>query len=275
MDLVEGTVAQMLVKAPVAMVGDFSNAQSADAGARAELYEKWRTVLRDAKSYGLRKTQFEANQSRALAASKADLEALQGVVNGTIRLWLQADRVSDIEAALSLAKEFALKIVIVGGAEAWAVADKLAAASVPVMAGAMNNIPGSFSTLGSRQENAGLLRAGGATVVLVGNGPGDEDAFNVRNIRQEAGNAVAYGMKWDDALRAVTLAPADLLGVADKVGSLRVGRTGNLVVWDGDPFELGTRAEHVYVHGVEYLKPTREEELTNRYKTRPPTYRSP
>jgi imidazolonepropionase-like amidohydrolase len=272
-DLLEGTVAQLLVKAPVAMVGDFANPQSAEAGARGELYEKWRELLRDAKAYALRKTQYEANQSRAFAASKGNLEALQPVVNGTMRLWLLADRASDIEAALALAREFTLRIVIVGGAEAWMVADKLAAANVPVMAGAMNNIPTSFSTLGQRQENAGLLRAAGVTVALVGNGPGDEDSYNVRNIRQEAGNAVAYGMKWDDALRAVTLAPAEVLGVADKVGSLRVGRSANVVVWSGDPFEFGTRAEHVFVRGVEYTRPTREEELTNRYKNKPPAYR--
>jgi imidazolonepropionase-like amidohydrolase len=270
-DLLEGTVAQMLVKAPVAMVGDFGNPQSAEAGARGELFEKWRELLRDAKAYSLRKTQYESNQSRTFAASKSNLEALQPVLAGTLRLWLLADRASDIEAAL--AKEFSLKIVIVGGAEAWMVADKLAAANVPVMAGAMNNIPTTFSALGQRQENAGLLRAAGVSVVLVGNGPGDEESYNVRNIRQEAGNAVAYGMKWDEALRAVTLAPAEVLGVADKVGSLRVGRSANVVVWSGDPFEFGTRAEHVYVRGVEYTRPTREELLTDRYKSKPPTYR--
>jgi imidazolonepropionase-like amidohydrolase len=241
-DLLEGTVAQMLVKAPVAMVGDFGNPQSAEAGARGELYEKWRDLLRDAKAYSLRRTQYEANQSRTFVASKGNLEALQPVLNGTMRLWLVADRASDIEAALALAKEFTIKIVIVGGAEAWMLADKLAAANVPVMAGAMNNIPTTFSTLGQRQENAGLLRTAGVAVALVGNGPGDEESYNVRNIRQEAGNAVAYGMKWDEALRAVTLAPAEMLGVADKVGSLRVGRSANVVVWSGDPFEFGTRA---------------------------------
>jgi imidazolonepropionase-like amidohydrolase len=272
-DLLEGTVAQMLVKAPVAMVGDFSNPQSAEAGARGELYEKWRDLLRDAKAYSLRKTQYEANQSRTFVASKGNLEALQPVLNGTMRLWLVADRASDIEAALALAKEFTIKIVVVGGAEAWMLADRLAAANVPVMAGAMNNIPTTFSTLGQRQENAGLLRAAGVAVALVGNGPGDEESYNVRNIRQEAGNAVAYGMKWDEALRAVTLAPAEVLGVADKVGSLRVGRSANVVVWSGDPFEFATRAEHVFVHGVEYTKPTREEQLTDRYKNKPPTYR--
>ncbi|HVT38463.1 MAG TPA: amidohydrolase family protein [Gemmatimonadaceae bacterium] len=274
-DLVEGSAAQMLVKAPVAMVGDIGNPQPAEAAARGELVGKWRELLRDVKTYSLRRVQYDANQSRSLAARRVDLEALISVVNGTMPLWLVADRASDIDAALALAKEFTLKIVIVGGAEAWQVADRLAAAHVPVMTGAMNNIPSSFSTLGQRQENAGLLRAAGVTVVLIGNGAGDEAAFNASNLRYEAGNAVAYGMKWDDALRSAALTAAEVLGVADKVGSLQPGRSANVVIWSGDPLEFATRAEHVYVRGVEYSRPTREEELTTRYKTKPPTYRVP
>jgi imidazolonepropionase-like amidohydrolase len=274
-DLLEGSISRMLVRAPVAMVGNFGEPGSARATARGELYDKWRELLSDAKTFALRKTQYESNQSRPLAASKGDLEALQPVVNGTMRLWLEANRATDIEAALALAKEFSLKIAITGGAEAWMVADKLAAAKVPVMTGAMNNIPTSFSSLGQRQENAAMLRAAGVTVVLVGNGPGDPESFNVRNIRQEAGNAVAYGMTWDDALRSITLGAADLLGVSDKLGSLQAGRTADVVIWSGDPFEFSTRAEHVFVRGIEYPRRSRQEELTDRYKTKPPVYRAP
>ena len=274
-DLVEGSAPQLLLKAPVAMVGDFESPRLAQAGARGELIGRWRELLRDVKSYTLHKTQYDANQARAFAASRADLEALIPVVNGTLPLWLVANRASDIEAALALAKEFALKIAIVDGAEAWEVAGKLAAAKVPVMVGAMNNIPTTFSMLGQRQENAGLLRAAGVTVVMIGNGAGDPEGYNARNIRIEAGNAVAYGMKWEDALRAVTLAPAEVIGVSDRVGSLQVGRSANVVVWSGDPFEFATQAEHVFVRGREYTGPTREDELTNRYKNKPPTYRVP
>jgi imidazolonepropionase-like amidohydrolase len=109
--------------------------------------------------------------------------------------------------------------------------------------------------------------------VIVGNSDTeDEGAFNARNIGQDAGTAVAYGLPWDDALRAITLAPAEVFGVADRVGSLAVGREANIVVWTGDPFELSTRAEHVYVRGHEYSEPLREDLLTQRYKTLPPKY---
>jgi imidazolonepropionase-like amidohydrolase len=143
-----------------------------------------------------------------------------------------------------------------------------------VMVGSMVNIPGSFATLGARQENPGLLRRAGVDVALIGTGS-DPDAYNVRNIKQEAGNAVAYGMTWDDALRAMTLTPAELFGIADRYGSLQPGRVANVVVWSGDPFEFATRVEHVFVRGVPSMSPSRQDELMGRYKTLPPSYRSP
>jgi imidazolonepropionase-like amidohydrolase len=144
------------------------------------------------------------------------------------------------------------------------------------MTGAMNNIPQSFSSLGTRQENAGLLRRAGVTVIIIGNaGGGDEDAFNVRNVRFEAGNAVAYGMSRDDALRAITLTPAEVFGVADRVGSLQAGKDGDVVVWSGDPFEFASQAEHVFIRGREVRAETRQDKLEQRYKSLPPDYRKP
>jgi imidazolonepropionase-like amidohydrolase len=274
-DLVDGSLSDMLARGPIAMVADIANTNSAD-NARGEAIAHVRELLRDAKSYNGRRTQYEANQTRDLAASKADLEALVPVVNGLLPLWIIADRASDIEAALALAREFPpMKIAILSGAEAWMVADKLAAARIPVMVGAMNNIPGSFNTLNARQENAGLLRAKNVNVVLISNGAGDAQSFNAGNLRYDAGNAVAYGMTWDDALRAVTIAPAEAMGIADRVGTIAVGKLGNVVIWSGDPFEFATTPEHVLVRGVESARLTREDELTARYKTQPPKYGKP
>ena len=137
--------------------------------------------------------------------------------------------------------------MIAGGAEAWKIAPRLAAAHVAVITGAMNNIPETFDTLNQRQENAALLRRAGVEIALTGNAGGgsDEDTFNVRNVKYEAGNAVAYGMSHDDALRAVTLGPATILGIADRVGSLAPGKDANVVAWSGDPFEFSTNVEHV------------------------------
>jgi imidazolonepropionase-like amidohydrolase len=151
------------------------------------------------------------------------------------------------------------------------IAPKLAAAHVAVITGAMNNIPTTFDTLNQRQENAALLRRAGVEVILVGNaGGGDEEGFNARNVKFEAGNAVAYGMSHDDALRAVTLAPATALGVADRVGTLAPGKDANVVVWSGDPFEFSTAVEHVFVRGREYQDRSRQDLLTERYRRLPP-----
>jgi imidazolonepropionase-like amidohydrolase len=114
------------------------------------------------------------------------------------------------------------------------------------------------------------------SVALIGNaGGGDEEAFNVRNLKQEAGNAVAYGMSWDDALRSVTLTPAEIFGVTDRFGSLQPGRDANVVIWSGDPFEFTTRAERVFIGGREYPAMTRQDMLTERYKALPNTHNTP
>lgn len=269
-DLAGETVSAMTVRGPVAMLAEIGGGTES----RAEVQGKLRELLADAKTFATRKAAYENGATREFAAPRAELEALQPVVSGKMPLAIDADRASDIRAALALAQEMGIKIVIVGGAEAWQVAKELSAAKVPVMVGAMNNIPTSFNTLGNRQENAAILRAAGVHVSLIGNagGPG-ENNFNARNIRYEAGNAVAYGMSWEEALRAITLAPAETFGVADRLGSLQVGREGNVVVWSGDPFEFASQAEHVFVRGAESTGLTREEELTARYKNKPPTYR--
>lgn len=273
LQLVEGSAADMVLRSPVAMVGQIGSPQQAGVGTRGELLLRLREVLEDARVYQRRRADFERAQTRTLAASRLDLEALAPVIEGRLPLLLDVDQASDIEGALKLARDYNLRLIIAGAAEAWMVADKLAAARVPVMTGAMNNIPQSFATLGTRQENAALLRRAGVTVIIIGNaGGGDEEAFNVRNVRFEAGNAVAYGMSRDDALRAITLAPAEAFGVANRIGSLQAGKDADVVVWSGDPFEFATQPEHVFIRGREIRTPTRQDLLEQRYKSLPPDY---
>ena len=273
-DLVPGTLTDMLNKAPVAMVAQFGDARSGGTNARGEQYARLKELLEDARLYSRRRTDFERAQTRAFAARRADLEALIPVVEGRLPLMVTAEQASDIDAVLRLAREMNVKVIIAGGAEAWMVADRLASANVPVVVGSMNNIPGSFATLGSRQETPALLQRARAKVVLIANGSGEE-VFNVRNLKYDAGVAVAYGLTWDDALRAVTLNPAEMLGVANRVGSLQPGRDANIVVWSGDPFEFTTRVEHVLIRGREVVGPSRQDELMQRYKAFPPAYRRP
>jgi imidazolonepropionase-like amidohydrolase len=272
-DLADGTGAEMIRRAPIAMISQVNNPGGAMTGARGELLGKLRTLIEDVKFYQAHRSDYDRSAARSLSAPRADLEALIPVIEGKLPLVINADRVDDIHGALRIAKEFSLKIMIIGGAEAWLAADDLAAAHVPVIAGAMNNIPNSFQTLNQRQENLGILSKAGVTVAIIGNnGDGDEELFNVRNVKYEAGNAVAYGMSHDAALRSLTLTPAEMFGVADHIGSLQPGRDANVVIWSGDPFEFSTRAEHVYIHGKEVTSLSRQDMLTNRYKTLPPKY---
>jgi imidazolonepropionase-like amidohydrolase len=273
-DLVTSTTTlDMLRRAPVAMVAQVGPPpQGANIATRGELIDRLREVLADARAFAQRRADFERGQTRDFAASRLDLEALLPVVQGRLPLIVETDKASDIEGALGIAQEFGVRLIVAGGAEAWMLADRLVAARVAVLTNATNNIPSSFATLGSRQENAAQLRRAGVTVALIG---GPTEAFNVRNIRQEAGNAVAYGMSWDDALRAVTIVPATLLGVADRIGSLEVGKDANLVVWSGDPFEFSTVAERVFIRGREIAEPSRQDLLMERYRTLPPRFSRP
>jgi imidazolonepropionase-like amidohydrolase len=275
-DVIPGTTTDMIIRAPVAMVAEIGDPSSAGVGSRGELIVKLRELLDDTRFFQTHRDAFDRAQTRPFSASRLDLQAMIPVIEGKLPLLITVDRASDIDAAMRLAREYNVKLMIGGGAEAWMMGDKLAAARIPVLTGAMNNIPAGFAALGQRQENAGLLRKAGVQVALIGNaGGGDEEAFNVRNLKQEAGNAVAYGMTWDDALRAVTLTPAEVFGVSDRVGSLQAGREGNVVVWSGDPFEFTTRVEHVFVRGREYHDKTRQDMLMERYKNLPGTHNNP
>ena len=265
-DLANGQRSEVIRRSPVAMIAQIDSAQSAGVNSRGELMGKLRTLFDDVKFYMAHRLDYDRAATKALSAPAADLEALIPVVQGRMPIMIDADRVDEIDAALALARDYNLKLMISGGAEAWLAADRLAAAHVPVLTGAMNNIPDSFARLNQRYETPALLRRAGVQVVLVGNGDGDESRFNARNIKYEAGSAVAYGMNYDDALRAITLTPAEIFGLSDRIGSLQAGRDANLVVWSGDPFEFSTRAEHVFIRGRENKEPSRQDLLIERYK---------
>jgi imidazolonepropionase-like amidohydrolase len=270
-DLADGSLADILRRGPVAMVADIGSKGNAVGGTRAEVLQRLRELIVDTRAYVARRAEYERNATREMAARRSDLEAMIPVVQRQLPLMIEANRASEIESALELARQHNVRIIISGGAEAWMVAPKLATAGVPVIVGAMTNIPLSFATLGARQENAGLLREAGVPVVI----NGGADAFNARNVRFEAGVAVSFGMPWEEALRAVTLAPAEMFGVGDRVGTLQAGRDANVVIWSGDPFEPLTRAETVYIRGQQVNRPSRQDELMRRYRTVPPAYRQP
>ncbi|HLZ46938.1 MAG TPA: amidohydrolase family protein [Gemmatimonadales bacterium] len=266
-DLDGVTIEAMRVKSPAAMVADLGEAsKGAGGGSRAGAAERLRRVLNDAREYAPRRADYRRRQIEELSASAADLEALQPVLRGELPLIVIANRRSDIETALRIAKEYKLKLILAGAAEGWMIPQEIAAAGVPVLVEPLDNIP-SYDALGIRYENAGLLAKGGVKVALM-----ETATENTRDLRQQAGNAVANGMTWEQALRAVTLTPAEVFGVADRYGSLETGKVANVVVWSGDPFEFSTGVEHVFIRGRDIPLRSRQTELLDRYRTLPPKY---
>ena len=266
-DLDGATIEAMRVKSPAAMVADLSEgAKGAGGGSRAGVAQRLRRVFDDAREYATRRADYRRRQIQDLSASAADLEALQPVLRGELPLLVVANRRSDIETALRIAKEYKLRLILAGAAEGWMIPNEIAAAGVPSLVEPMDNIP-SFDALGIRYENAPLLAKGGVKVALM-----ETATENTRDLRQQAGNAVASGMTWEQALRAVTLTPAEIFGVADRYGSLDAGKVANVVVWSGDPFDFATGVEHVFIRGRDIPLRSRQTELLERYKTLPPKY---
>jgi imidazolonepropionase-like amidohydrolase len=261
-DLIGDRVEEMTVVSPVAMYGSMSEgARGAVGGPRAAVSMRLREVLEDARAYARNRAAFERGGTREFSVSRLDLEALQPMLAGRQPLVLEAHRASDIQLALRIAQEYDLRLVVTGGTEAWMVADDLARARVPVIVKVLNNLPGSFESLGATYENAARLRRAGVQVAFT-----TGETWKAYNLRQEAGNAVAYGLPWTEAFRAVTLYPAQIWGIADRYGSLEPGKVANVVVWDGDPFEMLTNVTNVIIRGREVPMVSRETLLRDRYR---------
>lgn len=246
-------------------------------GSRAAALLELRSALDDALDYADHRDEYDSGDRREYSVSRRDLEALQAVVDGTVPLLVHADRASDIRVLLSLAREYDLGLVIAGGAEAWMVADELAAAGAGVILSAVNNLPGNFDRLNARLDSGALLEAAGVAVTFGHNG--NMQTHNARNLTQAAGVAVANGLTWEAALRAITLTPATFFGVADRVGSIETGKEADLVIWPGDPLELTNFPEQVFIRGVAVPMESRQTLLRDRYLQSesglPPAFRRP
>jgi imidazolonepropionase-like amidohydrolase len=232
-------------------------------GARGGALLRLRELFDDVRQYARRREDFERNQMRKVAASRLDLEALVPVVEGRLPLVVEAHRASDIEAALRLARDERLKIVLSGCDEGWLLAADIAAAGVPAIVSVLGNLPRSFEALAAHLENAARLHRAGVAIAISPRERGDHAS---RTLRLEAGNAVAHGLPWEAALTAVTAAPAAVFGVADTHGTIAPRRSADVVVWSGDPFEPLTRPRHVFIAGREIPPRSRQTELRDRYR---------
>jgi imidazolonepropionase-like amidohydrolase len=260
-DLIGDRLDEMSIRSPIAMFGSVSeNEHDAGGGARGGMFMRLREALDDARVWARNPQAFERGETRNFSISRLDLAALQPVLRGELPLVLEAHRASDIQTAIRIAGEYDIRLIISGGTEGWMVADDLARARVPVLVKVLRNLPESFESLGARYDNAALLRRAGVQVAIT-----TGETYKAFNIRQEAGNAVAYGLPYEEALRAITLYPAQIFGVSDRYGTLEPGKVANVVVWDGDPLELLTDVEHVIIRGQSVPLVSRETMLRDRY----------
>lgn len=258
LDLWEGRQ-DMIADSGLAIAAGFGN--QVYGGSRAAALAKFVETLDDAAFYRTHKSNFDRGQSRDLAAHRRDLEALIPLLNGDIPLLARAHRVSDMLALVEIAKQYGFALVIIGGAQAWQIADELANAKATVIVQPSNNLPQSFDVFGARMDNAALLEAAGVNVgiaVLF-------DAHNQRNVTQEAGLAIAHGMDHEAALSAVTYRIAHAYNMSDDYGSIEVGKRANLVLWPGDPFEIVNVPTAVWIRGEAMPMESRQTRLRDRY----------
>jgi imidazolonepropionase-like amidohydrolase len=233
----------------------------AAGGGRGAEFVLLRAIFDDVRDYAKNRGAYDHNQSRSYDLSREDLEALIPVVEGREPLVVTVHRAADILQVLKLAKEQHLKLVLEGAEEGWRVAPQIAAAGVPVMIYGAADLPNSFETLGSTLENAARLNAAGVMIALE-----TPPLFTGgRTPRFDAGRAVAHGLPYGAALAAITLNPAKMWGVSDRIGSLEVGKDADLVVWDGDPLETTSAPTAILVKGAVQPLRSRDLDLRDRY----------
>ena len=227
--------------------------------------------------------------ARAKAAGGAGLEtdlrweAMLPVLRGEMRVFVHADEQKQIRAALAFAKKHEVKIVVVGGLDAWRVADELKAADVPVIVGGTQRLPlRRDDDYEAAYANPARLHAAGVKFCIAGGIEGPRDVGNERNLAYYAARAAAHGLPREEALRSVTLGAAEVLGVQAELGSLEVGKRATLIVTSGDPLEISTQIEMAFIDGAPVDLRSRHTQLYEKYRERlrrlqpvPPTTKAP
>ena len=236
-------------------------------GSRVATHTLLRAALREA-SANRAATSADIRSDEVLL-TRFDAAALAPVVRGEQPLYVYVERASDIRSTLALKSEFPrLDLVLVGASEGWLVAREIAAAGVPVIADGLDDLPANFEELAATQSNIGRMVKAGVKVAL--NAAAME---NPRNLNQYAGNLVALtrvpgadGLSWGQAFAAITSVPASISGMGGKAGVLAPGAMGDLVIWDGDPLEVGSMPVKVYIDGVEQPLDSHQSRLKERYR---------
>ncbi|HXY04766.1 MAG TPA: amidohydrolase family protein [Terriglobales bacterium] len=232
-----------------------------------------RQAFLDAQDYQQRWAEYEKKKSEA--ATKTDdkekklptqpkrdlkLEALFPYLAGQKPIILAAEEASDLESAVNLVREFNLKFVLNHVSHSQPVLDYIAQLKVPVIVGPIYETPKPFERFDAVYSLPAELNKRGVKIAFA-----SFDAHNARNLPYQAGFATAFGLPYDDALKGITLNAAEIWGVADKLGSLDVGKTANVVVATGDPLDVKTDVKQVFIDGQEIPMTSRQTRLRDQY----------
>lgn len=265
--------AEPVVKARAFQMVDLSESGGSIAGgSRASSFVLFHAALREAQALrGKTGTPqvSEIAKDDELYLGRFDAEALVPVLTGAQKLYVAVERASDIRSVLALKSEFpGLDMVLVGAGEGWLVADAIAEAGVPVIADALDDLPQTFEVIAATQSNIGRMKRAGVTVAISASSGTDP-----RNMPQAAGNLVALGklpgaagLSWGEAFAAISSVPATINGMGGKAGVLAPGALGDVVIWDGDPLEVGSVPTSVYIGGVEQSLENHQSRLRDRFR---------
>lgn len=193
------------------------------------------------------------------------LETMAKVVRKELPLLVTANDQRDIRNAVEFAGKHALRIVILGGREAWKERALLAEKGIPVILGPTQTLPsGQDEGYDEQYAQPGMLHEAGVKFAI-----STFNSSDSRTLPYEAGTAVPYGLPRDEALRAITIYPAEILGVADQLGTIETGKLANLVITDGDPLDIRTQVRHVIINGYDVGLGNRHSDLYEKYRARP------
>lgn len=206
--------------------------------------------------------------TKGISAYYPEMQALLPVVRGEMNLLIEVNAAKDIKAALKwVAEKKIRKVILTGVAEGWRVAGEIAKANIPVLAGPVLELPSrDYDRYDKAYQNPGLMKKAGVKVAI----RTVDGNLNYRNLPYHAGFAAAYGMGREEALKAVTIVPAEIFGVSDKIGSIEQGKVANLFICNGDPFETKTQVSHVFIEGWQMPMVSRQTLLYDEFLQRDP-----
>lgn len=223
----------------------------------------------------LRQNLLDAQDYMAKAAAKKDdksfkrdlkMEALIPYLKGERPVVLGVDESYEVEVIMQLVEEFHLKVILNHVTHTQEILDKIAAYKVPVIVGPVYGFPRPNERYDAVYTLPAELAKRGVKIAISSlDADGAVGSYSSRNLPYAAGFAVAYGLPYDDALKAITLNVAEMFGFGDKLGSLDVGKTANVVLANGDPLDVRTDVKQVYIDGVAIPMESRQTKLRDEY----------